>query len=359
MRGIFRIKEWLLLIWLIGAVLFVAACTDQKIIKGLNPAEQVSQQQEQVYTEDLELALGEELKTSATLAEKGFNEVGKIMILMYHVIGADQEGDWKQTSENFRRDLDTLYREGYYLTDLMDYVDNNISVPAGKTPVILTFDDSTAGQFRYLIKEDGTLELDPECAVGILLDFAGRNPDFGCAATFYINSEPFGQRRYWQEKLQKLVEWGFSIGNHTFTHQKLNKLDAVGVQKEIALIAKAVEEAVPGYKIRSFSLPYGISPQDKKLVQRGEYSGYEYENSAVLRVGAAPGSSPNTIGYDSLALPRVQASSIELEKWLNYFRDNPTEKYISDGDPEIITIPESKSEMLDEQRIQGKKVQTY
>lgn len=287
------------------------------------------------------------------------NETGKVMILMYHVIGAEKESDWIQTSENFRRDLLTLYNEGYALIDLIDFVENNIKTPAGKTPVVITFDDASIGQFRYILKEDGTKEIDPESAVGILLDFALKHQGFGSTATFYINADPFGQREYRKEKLQELVELGFSIGNHSLTHPKLNKLGNEGVQKELAALAKLVEEAVAGYKVRSLALPFGIFPTDKSLASNGSYEGYSYSHKAVLKVGANPAVSPNNHGFDPLSLPRVQASTKELGKWLEYFRKHPEERYISDGNPLTIALPEEKAELLNKESIGDKELIIY
>ncbi|PKM86667.1 MAG: polysaccharide deacetylase [Firmicutes bacterium HGW-Firmicutes-12] len=287
------------------------------------------------------------------------NEAGQVMILMYHVIGAEKEKDWIQTTENFRRDLLTLYNEGYTLIDLNDFVNNNISVPAGRTPVVLTFDDASIGQFRYIIAEDGTKTIDPECAAGILLDFADKYPELGYTATFYMNAEPFGQREYWKEKLQEMISLGFAIGNHSLTHPKLNKLTSERVQKELAELAKLVEEAVPGYKVRSLALPFGISPEERSLAAEGSFQGYSYTHNAILKVGANPAISPISKDYDPLYLPRVQASSVELEKWFEYFRKHPEKRYISDGDSTTIAVPKEQSDTVDRQKIGDKELIIY
>jgi len=287
------------------------------------------------------------------------DETGKVMILMYHVIGAEKEAAWKQTAANFRRDLLTLYNEGYSLCSLRDFVTNNIKVAAGRTPVIITFDDSSEGQFRYLQDGSGRGKIDPECAVGMMLDLAKQHPDFGCTATFYINENPFGQKDCWREKLQALVELGFDIGNHTLTHPKLNLLSDDQVQKELAGLARLVEQTVPGYKVDSLALPHGLSPVNFMLAVSGEYGGYQYHHRAVLRVGANPAASPAVKGFDPLRLPRVQASTEELGKWLNYFRKNPAERYVSDGDPAVVTVPRHREGLVDKEKLNGKKLVVY
>ncbi len=40
------------------------------------------------------------------------NEMGRVMVLMYHNIGSE-EATWTRTPENFKKDLNTLYEKGY------------------------------------------------------------------------------------------------------------------------------------------------------------------------------------------------------------------------------------------------------
>jgi allophanate hydrolase subunit 2 len=95
----------------------------------------------------------------------GANEMGQIMVIEYHIIGPDEaNSQYTRTPENFRKDVALLKTEGYYPISLRDMISGNIEVPAGKSPVVFTFDDSSIGQYNLLA--DGTL--DPDCALGIL-----------------------------------------------------------------------------------------------------------------------------------------------------------------------------------------------
>lgn len=293
------------------------------------------------------------------LAQIKANESGKVMILMYHVIGAPQEAPWVQTAQNFRRDLETLYQEGYSLISLQDFISGSIKTPAGRTPVVMTFDDGTEGQFRYITDPDGQKKIDPDSAVGILLEFGRKHPEFGHTATFYIFNNPFRQKEFWQDKLKHLVELGFDIGNHTLNHPKLKNISGEQVQKELASLAKLVEDAVPGYQVRSLALPFGIWPQDPALAAQGSSDGYKYQNLAVLKVGANPALSHAVTGFDPLKLPRVQASTVELGRWLEYFRKNPQERYISDGDPNTVAVPAARADTIDRERLNGRELITW
>jgi peptidoglycan/xylan/chitin deacetylase (PgdA/CDA1 family) len=362
-----RRNQWLivtLILLLVILLISCVSCTTQKVSnQGNRPGNQQESQsgdsqgnkQNEPDAQEAAREGEKEYPSESELAAWQANEAGKVMILMYHVIGAAKEGAWAQTTANFRRDLTMLYEQGYSLISLRDFINNNIDVPAGRTPIILTFDDGTTGHFRYLTDEEGNRKIDPECAAGILLDFGKEHPLFGHTATFYVNNDPpFSQKNHWQEKLREAVALGFDIGNHTLTHAMLNKLSAEGVQKELAGIPKLVEETVSDYKVDSLALPYGLSPREYNLAVQGAYEGYTYEHQAVLKVGANPAVSPVVKGFDPTKLPRVLANTEELAKWLTYFQKNPTQRYISDGNPQTIAIPAEKEELLDQSKVGDK-----
>jgi hypothetical protein len=80
--------------------------------------------------------------TEEELLKYKANELGSVMILMYHQIG-DTEAEWMRKPQNFRRDLLNLYENDYRLISLLDYINGNIDIDAGKSPVVITFDDAT------------------------------------------------------------------------------------------------------------------------------------------------------------------------------------------------------------------------
>ena len=120
------------------------------------------------------------------------NELGEVPVLMHHEIRDDRVGDYDQTPAEFRTELERLWSQGYWPVRASDLALGRLgSVPAGKTPVVLTFDDSTQYQFSY----DARGNIKPDTAIGILLDFKRRHPTFPLAGTFYVNREPFARRR--------------------------------------------------------------------------------------------------------------------------------------------------------------------
>ena len=77
------------------------------------------------------------------------NELGQIPILEYHQIGPNPE-QFVRTPDQMRGDLQWLYDHGFYVINISEILADRIDVPLGKKPVVLTFDDSPAGQFRLL-----------------------------------------------------------------------------------------------------------------------------------------------------------------------------------------------------------------
>jgi hypothetical protein len=278
------------------------------------------------------------------------NEVGRLMILEYHKVDYPEER-WTRTPENFRRDLETLYARGYRLQSLNALLDGRITVPAGTTPVVLTFDDSSPGQFRY-IGSNGQLEIDPKCAVGILEAFLREKPDFGRAATFFVlpgASKPnrlFNQPEYEGKKLQYLVSRGYEIGNHTLWHANLGKYDEPVVRVQIAEAQQWIQRHVPDYRIRTLALPHGVYPRDTSWALRGSAKGATYEHDAILMVAGGAAPSPFARGFDPVRLPRIQAVERDLNSWLTWFDKNPRERFVSDGDPATVTVPATRREKV-------------
>lgn len=280
------------------------------------------------------------------------NELGRLMILEYHKIDYPEER-WTRTPENFRRDLETLYARGYRLQSLNDLLDGKITVGAGYSPVVLTFDDSSPGQFRYL-EQNGSLEIDPKSAVGVLEAFTREKPDFGRAATFFVlpgASRPnrlFDQPEHEGRKLKFLVSRGYEIGNHTLWHANLGRYPEPVVRRQIAEAQQWIHRHVPDYRIRTLALPHGVYPQDVTWALKGSAKGTTYQHDAILMVAGGAAPSPFSRGFDPVRLPRIQAVERDLAFWLGYFERNPQERFVSDGDTASVTVPSARRDKLRE-----------
>lgn len=283
------------------------------------------------------------------------NEMGRIPILEYHLIGA-QEGRWEREHTRFRRDLELLYERGYRPVTVAELVDRRIDLPRGLSPVVFTFDDASPSQFRY-IERNGELVIDSTSAVGIWLDFHKAHPDWENKATFCLLSgaeagRAFfgdrnieGQKTAWRHaKLKFLAERGFELCNHTLWHAQLSKYDDAVVQEQIARLALAVDSAVPGYRVRTLALPLGAWPKNQVLAAKGSWTDRRsqrtiaYDHAAVLLVAGGPVPSPFDPAFNALRLERVQIVGNSLERTLDWL-EKPGRRYVSDGDARAVAAP--------------------
>jgi hypothetical protein len=193
--------------------------------------------------------------------------------------------------------------------------------------------------------KDGKQEIDPDCAVGLLLAFHRAHPDFEPKGVFFVlpaADEPnrlFGQPEFEGRKLRELVALGFEIGNHTLWHADLAKYDAAKVQEQIVGAARAVQKLVPGYRMRALSLPHGNYPKDPKLAASGIFSGTLYRFDGVFMVAGGAAPSPFNVHADFTHLPRIQGTGAELQNWISRLARNPSEGFVSDGRADTVTAP--------------------
>jgi peptidoglycan/xylan/chitin deacetylase (PgdA/CDA1 family) len=272
------------------------------------------------------------------------DELGLVPVLMHHQI-RPHGGDYDLTAAQFRAELARLYREHYVPVRAEDLVLGKLDVPAGKTPVALTFDDSTKEQFAYL--PDGTIK--PDTAIGIMLAFAAKHPDFKPAGTFYVNREPFAGVREGPAMLRWLDAHGFEIGNHTKDHIPFQLLNPTQIQRQLVLGGRVITSAIPGAKVVTMALPLGVMPKPAVLARRGRWGGESYSFRGVFLVGANPAPSPFSRKFDPWAIPRIRTSTragvVDFGStfWLDYLAKNPAERYVSDGDPEHVSFPRARA----------------
>lgn len=301
------------------------------------------------------------------------NELGEIPVWMYHRI-SKEENIWDRTPDNFRADLQRFYDLGYRLVSLTDVITNNIDIPAGTSPMVFTFDDGHPSHFRLLQDENGETSIDPDSAVGIILEFNERHPDMGTAVTFFVNfPNPFSQQDSWysaehrQWKLEKLLEFGMEIGNHNWRHLHLSRdINSVDhLLEEVYRPHQWIEEWLPGHSMNSLALPFGSKPKAEwqHYLHKGEYQGVKYQHDVILLVGSHPAKPFNHVDYSPLNMPRVRASNFP-DGGIGDFMDRAlvrleNSRYISDGDPNIITIPESALDSLNGDSLGEKELRTY
>ncbi len=274
------------------------------------------------------------------------NELGVVPVMMYHRVQSRITGEYDMTPADFREQLRRLFSMGMRPVRTIDLVRCDFPIRAGRTPVVLTFDDGYPNQFAV----DDAGNVDPATAVGILMDVCREFPDCVPAGSLNVNKDPFGltsaagQRR----GLARLLELGFEIGNHTFNHDDLRRLDAVGVREDLVKLQRLVEHAVPGASVRTMALPFGVEPHRRALLPSGSWNGEAYRNEGVLLVGANPSASPFHASFDPMAIPRIRGTSwdhgsapLTARYWISYLKAHRDRLYVAAGNPGAVTAPKA------------------
>lgn len=293
------------------------------------------------------------------------NELGEVPIMMYHGIhnkknsdtqytggNVDKDG-YQRTTESFINDLEFYYKEGYRMIRLNDYVDGNINVELGKSPIILTFDDGLENNIKVTgIDSNGEIIIDPNSAVGILESFKKKYPDYNVTATFFINGGIFQQEKYNEKILNWLVNHGYDVGNHTNTHVNFTKVDTTKSQEEVGKVYQILDKIIPGKYVNIVALPFGspynLEHSNIPYIFSATYEGKTYETKSALRVGWKSESSPFASDFNPKFLKRIRAydnDGKDFDIEMNFKLLSNT-RYISDGDKNTIVIPSSKKDLV-------------
>lgn len=297
------------------------------------------------------------------------NEVGRVPILMYHSIGDRGKFDalgLNIPAKTFRSHLELLHAAGCYPVNMRDALSARLDVPAGKIPVVLTFDDGRLSQFRYL--KGG--RIDPDCAVGILEAFHKQHPDeWPLRASFYILPDskyagaPFGQKGLAEKKIRHLVAQGFEVANHSTTHHSMAHQSKASLQKEVAECVRWTRSVEPAATMDTFALPYGARPSDPALFDAllsGKVGEAAYANKCVLLAGGDPALPYLHKRFDNVRIPRMGSAPGYVEVWLKRLAaGEPYRPYVSDGDPTTVTVPRSQLGLVDRSRLEGARLAFY
>lgn len=275
------------------------------------------------------------LPAQSGVTQRTPDRLGLIPVLEYHLIG-ERESRWSRNWQRFAKDLELLHARGYRPITVRQLVAKQVEVGPGLSPVVITFDDASPGQFRYIQRGD-SLVVDPTSAVGIWEAFAAKHPEWKGKAVFCLlpsatEGHAFfgdkgiqGQQTAWRmRKLRHLAAGGYELCSHTLWHANLAKMSDAGVQEQIARAQLAVDSAGTGVQMRTLALPLGIWPRNRALLRRGQWVDprtqrtTRYEIDAVLMVSGGPARSPFDPLFDPMRIPRIQVFAEELEMWLGH-----------------------------------------
>ena len=186
-----------------------------------------------------------------------FNEAGQVVapILLYHHVEGDVSySRYNVSIPDFRAQMQTLHDWGYNaipISLLLDALINGAELPP--KPIVITFDDGNLNVY--------------ENAFPIMQEF-----DF--PGVFYIvgNRVNSGTNIAQAPQLQEMVDAGWEIGSHSYTHTDLT-LNHNIVRYEILQSKLDIEDAL-GVDVQTFAYPFGtVDPYLAEKVQDYGYRG--------------------------------------------------------------------------------------
>lgn len=268
---------------------------------------------------------------------------------MYHrIVKKPQKGSLDRSLDDFREELTRLAKEGYVPITAAEYTSGRINIPAGKHPVVLTFDDAYPSHLTL----DAAGNPTPDTAVGIMLEVARANPGFRPVATMYVCKDLFQMGPKARDGVRWLVQHGFEVANHTHGHKRLSDLSKDGVRKEIGLAQKMIKD-LGGVDATTLAFPEGVEPDKRSWARSGEAEGAKWDFTGMFLAGWMPAHSPFHEDFDRERIPRIRSEDKIARDdckrycsaaWLDWLEDHPEDRYTSDGDPATVAFPESEDE---------------
>ena len=161
-----------------------------------------------------------------------------LLALSYHGISDAPTSNYTVSEENFKEQIGYLKREGYHsisLDSLGAWLDGSKKLPPKST--LITFDDGNKSDYKK--------------AFPIL-------KEYGFSGNLFLPSEPAGNnvKGLSTQHIKEMIQNGFAVGSHGFSHKSLVGLDSVTLMRETLGSKKKLEDRL-GRRIRFFAYPYG------------------------------------------------------------------------------------------------------
>ena len=287
------------------------------------------------------------------------NEIGRIPIIMYHSVD-EKGGKYDKRGLNipgttFRKHLDMMVKAGWYPMNARDiYIPEKLqAVPAGMTPVVLTFDDARGSQFW--MKPDGSIA--PNCILGILESYHKKYGEkWPRAGTFFAlpkssyNPTPFWQAGLEAKKCQWLVANGYELSNHSFAHKNMAPMNAAQVREAVWGCVRDIRKLAPNATMDTFCVPYGSYPKDKSTwgVILNDPQG-QYKNLVAFKAWGDESFAPGDKRFNPKEVDRIGVDPGYFEHVFARL-EKAGKLYVSDGNPSTMTVPKSWQDFVSPNR---------
>lgn len=203
-----------------------------------------------------------------------YNEPGKVVapiLLYHHVNGENTDSRYRVSIPNFRYQMDALYAHGYTaitISMLVEALTQGRDLP--EKPIVITFDDGHMSVYEQAFPIMNEYEFP-----GVFYIVANRINNLND----FVNAE----------QITNMVNAGWEIGSHGYTHQDITKNHASAAY-EIGQ-SKLDLQTVLDININTFAYPYGeVNPFVAQKVR-------DYGYRAGIGLGTSITHTYNTLFY--------------------------------------------------------------
>jgi peptidoglycan/xylan/chitin deacetylase (PgdA/CDA1 family) len=155
-----------------------------------------------------------------------------------------------------------------------------------------------------------------------------------------------------------LVDHGYEVGNHTADHVELTDVSDAFFTNSIAAMIEWINERVPegpGNLSHALVMPFGaypdpdLHPEQRAWLAEGFwYEGEPVNLDVVFAVSGGPAIPLYSLEADPSYTYRIASYPEILEPWQDSVLSRDAHLFISDGDPDTVTIPADQLANLDE-----------
>lgn len=198
-----------------------------------------------------------------------------VPILMYHEIGDNPVSVYPElyvSRDDFRWQMEYLKEHGYNPVSLEQVFRHwSENAPLPPKPVVITFDD---GYESWFVKVFPIMR------------------SLGFTGTLFLQVDRLNSKGGLTDQMvREMIQAGFEIGSHTFSHPDLSHLSGEKLVREVAGSKRALEEKF-GVSVRFFAYPGGrFNHQVVQVVEEAGYAGAvtvrygwgRYSDSYVLK----------------------------------------------------------------------------
>lgn len=247
------------------------------------------------------------------------NELGEVPVLAVHSVTDAPRTALDRTPAELHDEFAGLARQGYVPVTASEFVSGRMKVPAGRHPVVLTFDGASLTRAAF----DASGNPKPDSAAGIVRQVAKEVKGFRPVATFFVDKETSPDKTS-----------GPNGREPAGPRSRTEGPSGDPADKEGGPVPAAALRWLTG---NGFEVA-GRTAGHADLADR-------------FHAGWKPAESPFSKDFDGSRIPRIRDAEKIKEgdcmlfcsaAWIEWLANNPDKRYTSDGNPATVAFPRDK-----------------